>query len=42
MQVCLSLVAGQDTQGMADELAVSRDAIRFHLKNIFTKTGVIR
>lgn len=41
-RVCLSLVAGNDTNGIADELCVSREAIRFHLKNIFSKTGVKR
>ena len=40
--VCLSLVVGNDTKGIADELCVSREAIRFHLKNIFSKTGVKR
>lgn len=42
VHVCLSLAAGHDTKGIADELAVSRDAVRFHLKNIFSKTGVKR
>lgn len=42
VQVCLSLAAGKDTGSIADELAVSRDAVRFHLKNIFTKTRVKR
>ena len=41
-RVCLSLAAGKDTGSIADELVVSRDAVRFHLKNIFTKTRVKR
>ncbi len=41
-RVCLSLVAGNDTSAIADELTVSRDAVRFHLKNIFAKTGINR
>lgn len=42
MHVCLSLAAGKDTSAIADELSVSREAVRFHLKNIFTKTRVKR
>jgi DNA-binding CsgD family transcriptional regulator len=42
IQVCLSLAAGKDTGNIADELGVSRDAVRFHLKNIFNKTHVKR
>lgn len=42
VQVCLSLAAGKDTSSIADELAVSREAVRFHLKNVFSKTGVKR
>jgi DNA-binding CsgD family transcriptional regulator len=41
-RVCLALAAGKDTGSIADELLVSRDAVRFHLKNIFTKTRVKR
>jgi DNA-binding CsgD family transcriptional regulator len=42
VRVCLALAAGKDTASIADELGVSRDAVRFHLKNIFTKTRVKR
>ena len=42
VHVCLSLAAGKDTSRIADELTVSREAVRFHLKNIFSKTGVKR
>jgi DNA-binding CsgD family transcriptional regulator len=42
VHVCLSLAAGKDTSSIADELSVSKDAVRFHLKNIFTKTRVKR
>jgi DNA-binding CsgD family transcriptional regulator len=42
IRVCLSLVAGNDTHGIANELSVSRGTVRFHLKNIFGKTGVKR
>jgi DNA-binding CsgD family transcriptional regulator len=42
VHVCLSLAAGKDTSRIADELSVSKDAVRFHLKNIFTKTRVKR
>lgn len=41
-RVCLSLVAGNDTGSIADELSVSREAVRFHLKNIYSKTGTNR
>ena len=42
VSVCLALAAGQDTSSIADELSVSREAIRFHLKNIYSKTRVKR
>jgi DNA-binding CsgD family transcriptional regulator len=42
VHVCLSLAAGKDTNNIADELSVGREAVRFHLKNIFTKTHVKR
>jgi DNA-binding CsgD family transcriptional regulator len=42
VRVCLVLSTGKDTGGIADELAISRDAVRFHLKNIFVKTNVKR
>lgn len=42
VNVRLSLAAGKDTSSIADELLVSRQAVRFHLKNIFAKTRVKR
>jgi DNA-binding CsgD family transcriptional regulator len=42
VHVCLVLAAGKDTASIADELSVSKEAVRFHLKNIFAKTRVKR
>jgi DNA-binding CsgD family transcriptional regulator len=41
-KVCQELIAGKSTTEIAEQLKVSREAIRFHLKNIFGKTGVKR
>ena len=42
VRVCLGIIAGSSTAEIAEQLDVSRGAIRFHLKNIFSKTGVSR
>jgi DNA-binding CsgD family transcriptional regulator len=42
IQICLELAAGMDVSGIADKLSVSRETVRYHLKNIFSKTGVNR
>ena len=41
-RVAALLAAGRDTSGVARALSISRDGVRFHLKNVMTKIAVGR
>lgn len=41
-RVAVLMLAGRDVATMADELSISREAVRFHLKSILPKAGVGR